>query len=219
MDSHSSPYRWYILFSLGFFLLITFIFFAVASKSEPKVTVIDKPEIELIEPTITIVNPNKGSADAKVTFVTFSDFTCEACGDLAKNLSLLQLKYPNDVRVVWKDLPNESLHDEATPSAIAARCAQEQDAFWTYHDELFLRQTNLSKEVYAQIASDLELNTKKFASCYDSQETLPRVKKDFDEGLALKITATPTIFVGSERLTGAISYSDLETIVKTLTGR
>jgi len=45
---------------------------------------------------------------------------------------------------------------------------------------------------------------------------LPRVKKDFDEGLALKLTATPTLFVGSERLVGSIPYSDLENIVKSL---
>ncbi len=212
----TSPYRWYILFSLGFLLLITFIFFAVASKKDPLVTVLDELQTELTEPTITIINPSKGPSTATVTFVTYGDFACEACGDLAKNLAKLQQIYPNDVRIVWKDFPNESLHDEATPAALAARCAQEQNAFWTYHDELYLRQVSLGNETYAQIAEDLELNTSKFTSCFDAQETLPRVKKDFDEGLALKLTATPTLFVGSERLVGSIPYSDLENIVKSL---
>lgn len=210
------PYRWHVLGGLAFFTVLTLIFFAVASRREPLVITDEEPIETIAAPTVTFIDPSKGPEQAAVTIVEFGDFTCGPCADMAETLSRLANTYPNDVRIVWKDFPNESKSDQATPAALAARCADEQDRFWAYHDELFLRQSLLSETTYYAIAEDLDLNINAFARCYQSQEPLPRIVKDFQEGLALELTATPTLFIGEERLVGAISYDDLENTVRYL---
>lgn len=209
-------YRWHILLVLGFFLLTTMTFFAFASRDEEKIQIIEPEREKLTEPTISFIDPSKGSAEAAITIVEFGDFACEPCAQMATTLASLQQQFPEDVRVIWKDFPNESLHDQATPAALAARCAQDQGAFWAYHDELFLRQSRQNDQTYLAIAQDLELNVGEFQNCYNTQESLPLVKRSFDEGLALDLKSTPTLFIEAERLTGAVTLRDLEAIVRQL---
>ena len=114
-----------------------------------------------------------------------------------------------DVQVVWKDAPNESLHPLSTPAAIAAHCAGEQGKFWEYHDQLFGQQVLLNETLFPQIAKDIGLDSSRFQSCYDNRDTLPLVKKDFEEAKALSLSATPTIFLKEERLVGFITVEEL----------
>ena len=106
-------------------------------------------------------------------------------------------------------MPNESVHPLATPAAIAAHCADRQGRFSTYIQELFNRQAILSEDHLRQIAQDVGLNMSAFQTCYDSRDTLPIVKKDYQEGLALGLTATPTLFINGERLVGAVTLDEL----------
>ena len=86
--------------------------------SDTTITAIDTP-------TVTVINPQKGPENAKITIVTFGDFQCVSCRDLAVTLDSLLKTYPNDIRIVWKDFPNESIHPFAAPASIAAACAGE----------------------------------------------------------------------------------------------
>lgn len=164
-------------------------------------------------PTVTFVNPSRGAADAKVTIVAFSDFQCAACAQLATSLSAL-IASRADVRVVWKDLPDEGAHPMAVPAAVAAHCADGQGKFWAYHDELFARQAALSPETFARIAGDLGLNPGPFQACVGAQETLPLVRKDFAEAQALGLTATPTLFVGDTKVVGVPTAEELNRYVE-----
>lgn len=210
-------HRWLSLISIGFIGLIVFIFFWY--RNQP----IEIPSLEqetqivsLTEPTITFVNPTKGAEDPTITIVEFGDFECGPCVSLATSLNVVAKTFPEDVRIVWKDLPNESIHALATPAAIAAHCADQQGAFWSYHDELFLRQTYLTEGHFSEIADKIGLNIDKFESCFNTRDTLPIVKKDYTEGLALGLTSTPTIFIGEQSYVGAISTDDLLDIVAKL---
>ena len=167
----------------------------------------------LTAPTISFVNPKIGAASPKVTVVVFSDFQCSACKDLAENLTVLTNTVP-EVQVVWKNMPNESAHTLAVPAAVAALCAGNQGKFWEYHQLIFDNQVILSENLFSQIAIELDLDTDKFQTCYSNKDTLPLIRQDFEEGTALSITATPTIFIGEERLTGSMTADELIVWVK-----
>ncbi|HBK34666.1 MAG: DSBA oxidoreductase family protein [Candidatus Uhrbacteria bacterium GW2011_GWE2_40_58] len=175
----------------------------------------EQTEVEAIEqPTVTFVNPSKGAEEATVTFIVFSDFDCTACKQLANSLDIVLSAYPDSVRIVWKDMPQESMDGIATAAAIAAHCAQKQNRFWEYHDALFTRQSYLSEDQFLQIATDLGMDSERFTSCYATQDTLAIVTRDYEEGLGLNLIAAPTLFLNGESHVGAISTQDLLTVVQ-----
>ncbi|MBI4592321.1 thioredoxin domain-containing protein [Candidatus Uhrbacteria bacterium] len=207
-------HRWLWFLSIAALGLMVFIFFWFWNQPiEIPIPEAASPTDTMTQPTITFVNPSKGAETPTVTVVEFGDFECEACRTLAASLEILVRTFPDDVLVVWKDMPNESTHELATPTAIAAHCADRQGMFWQYHDALFERQPYLSETQFTQIATDIGLDVEKFQTCYDARDTLPIVKKDYEEGLALGITSTPTLYIGDQTLVGAVTTQDLIDLV------
>lgn len=203
-------HRWLVLLTVAFLAGVVFVLFWI--RLQP----IQIPETEtsgvipgsVANPTVTFVNPKKGAETPNLVIVGYSDFQCGPCAEFASTMDALLLAVPG-VQYVWKNMPNESTHEFSTRAAIAAHCAGNQGKFWEYHDELFANQYYLTEGLFSQIAVNLGLDAQAFETCYGTAETLPLVKRDYEEGLALDITAVPTIFIGNERYTGALTFDDL----------
>lgn len=204
-------YFWHFLILASVIVIFIVLFFVFSLRVKDDITFTD--EATLTEPTITIADPALGSATAPVTIVNFGDYQCEGCADLEMSLTALRAEYADALRIVWKDMPNTSQHPEALNAAVAAHCAGEQDKFWEYHSLLMMNQANLGPELYTEIASELGLKDRSFGRCLEDQSTLPLVQRGFDEGLALGITATPTIYINGERHTGAMSTTDIRRLI------
>ncbi len=69
-----------------------------APAPEPEDTTIWRVPVEKSDPT-------RGSADALVTLVVFSDFQCPFCKQVEQTLAELERRYGKDLRIVWKDYP------------------------------------------------------------------------------------------------------------------
>ncbi len=210
------PRPWLTFLSIGIATAIVFAFFVL--RLQPIKTAPTAAETAALapitQPTVTFADPVRGAKAAEVTLVQFSDFQCEACKELSENLKAVMRSYPDTVRLVWKDMPNESAHPLATLASIAAGCAGRQGKFWEYHDELFDRQAYLSEEEFLKIATDLALKADSFKACYDAHDTLAVVRKGYEEGQALKILSTPTIYIGSTSYTGALSIEELSKVIQ-----
>ena len=163
----------------------------------------------LAEPTITFINPALGPNEAPVKLIVFSEFFCPACRQLADSLKVVQQSLTGQTQIIWKNLPNDSLHPLATSAAVAAHCAHQQNKFWPFHDLLFARQAYLTQDQIILIAQETELDFDLFISCFNNQDTLPIVAKDLVEAQALGLTASPTIFINGQQFTGAISTQSL----------
>jgi protein-disulfide isomerase len=72
----------------------------------------------------------------------------------------------------------------------------------------------LAESQFEQIASSLGLDIEKFQTCYEQRDTLPIVTKDFEEGIALGLTSTPSLYVGDDVYTGALTTDALLNIVE-----
>ena len=106
----------------------------------------------------------------------YGDYECDACAELDQELINLVLNdFPNDVRLVWKDMPNTSQHAEALNAAIAARCAKDQGKFWEYHALLIANHNSLNPALYTTLAESLELKTHTLASCYRNKTPAPMI--------------------------------------------
>lgn len=148
--------------------------------------------------------PGIGPEDAPIVIVEFSDFQCPFCKRFYdETYQQLLAAYPGKIRFVYRHLPLTSIHPEAFPSAEASMCANEQDAFSEYHDKIFENQDKLGRELYMQIASDLNLDTVAFEDCLNAGKYKELVQQDSDFALNLGVQSTPTFFINGLALVGA----------------
>lgn len=163
-------------------------------------------------------DPAKGPADARVTIVEFSDYQCPHCKQLYTVMRAIEEKYPQ-VRAVYKDFPLAGIHPWATTAAVGARCAfaQSADGFWKMHDAIFEYQDVISSEnVYEKMidfAVRLGLDKDAFKVCMALPEAKQAIMADVEEGKAVQISSTPTVFVNGRVVIGG-DQSTLEQYIQ-----
>jgi predicted DsbA family dithiol-disulfide isomerase len=70
------------------------------------------------------------------------------------------------------------------------------------HDLLFMNQQNLEPPALLTYASELDLETSRFARDLDEHRFLPKVRRDFVEGVRSGVNGTPTFFINGQRWNG-----------------
>lgn len=157
-------------------------------------------------------SPAKGPANAKVTIIEFSDFQCPYCSRGKETMEQVLAAYPNDVKVVFKNLPLP-FHQQAVPAAKAALAAGKQGKFWEMHDKLFDNQQKLSPAYYDEAAKELGLDLDKFKKDMAS----PEIEKQIEEDKALaaknEIQGTPGFFVNGVAVKGAYPLDHFKMII------
>lgn len=166
--------------------------------------------------------PYKGSPDAPLQFVEYSDFLCSHCGNLAEAIDTLSPDYieTGRLQVIFRNYA--FLTPESVQAAQAVECALDQgsDKFWLYHDLLFGNQgtglaayTKPRLEAYAR---QIGLDTGKFAECLHSGATLGEVQADKAEGESQGVEATPTWFLNGQMIRGGVPESELRRMLDSL---
>jgi len=145
-------------------------------------------------------DPYKGNPEAELVVIEFSDFQCPACQQHALEVQpVLDEALINTGAVLWvfKNLPLQ-MHPNAPAAAVAAECAGEQGSFWEMHHLLYERVEDWSNDaadaVISSLASELELNTSTFESCYNSRQAMERVLGDIYDAQGL-INSTPNFII------------------------
>jgi protein-disulfide isomerase len=161
----------------------------------------------------TVGYPSLGPDDAPITIVEFSDFQCPFCRRFQQDTyqSLLDA-YPGKIRFVYRNLPLTSIHPNAMPAAIASLCANDQNAYWPYHDKLFANDT-LDEATYIQHATDLGLDVDTFTACLASGSHDAFIKQDMDFSLSLGVQSTPTFFINGLAIVGAQPLTNFQQII------
>ena len=147
--------------------------------------------------------PVKGPANAPVTIVEFSDFHCPFCRRVLPALSELESRYGDRVKLVFRDFPIESLHPGATKAHEAARCANDQGKFWSYHDKLFDSPPRSTSELFVALAKEVGLDMDAFESCLRNGKHLNAIQADIAEGNRVGVSGTPAFFINGRTISGA----------------
>lgn len=163
-------------------------------------------------------DPALGPADAPVTMIEFSDFTCPYCRKFQQEtFPVLWEAYPDQIRFVYRDYPILSAESDA--AAEAAECADEQGAFWAYHDALFRAQFGLGQDAYLAYAQILELDTEQFSACIEERRYQAEVEADARDAAGWGVNGTPTFFINGVRLVGAQPYGQFAAVIDAELGR
>lgn len=155
--------------------------------------------------------PTKGSPDAPVTIVGFSDFDCTYCARSVTPIEMILRRNPKQVRWVFKHFPLRD--DEATWIAHrAARAAAEQGAFWEMHHWLMRFPGKRTLAEFTAQAGALGLDVERFRSDFQELNSRP-IAMDREQGLVAGVQGTPTFFVNERKLVGTPRYERLKAIV------
>jgi protein-disulfide isomerase len=146
--------------------------------------------------------PQKGAADALVTFVISSDFQCPFCARVVPTLRKLELQYGADVRWVWANQPLP-FHDRARPAALAALAAHRQGLFWPMADRIFAHPAKLSDPHLEQWAKQLGLDMARFAADRVDPALDVQIDREAKAAELLKAGGTPSFFINGKLLQGA----------------
>lgn len=159
-----------------------------------------------------------GDPDAPVVVREFADYQCPACADLAQHHDKLMTQYiePGHARFVFFDLPLRQ-HQNAVPAAMAARCAEDQDAWKAMHDRLFeyqqdWRNASDPQPIFREYAGALGLNPKGFERCMGLDRTAREVRESRNLAQELRVTRTPTVMVNNIPLNRA-SWPQLKAVI------
>ena len=144
-------------------------------------------------------DPSKGSANAPVTVVMFSDFQCPACAATHPVLKKVIAEYGDKVRFVVRDFPLQ-MHEHAFLAAQAANAANAQGKFFEYVELLYNNQNSLDAASLKEFATKLGLDRKRFDAELDGGKYADEIRKDMADGQSYHVHGTPTIFVNGVKV-------------------
>jgi protein-disulfide isomerase len=152
--------------------------------------------------------PTQGPANAPVTIVEFADFECPFCAHAFSIMeTLVNTTYKGKVKVIYKNYPL-NVHPWAIKAAEAAECARLQNpaAFWDFARYFYTNQGSINvkniQDHVDKVAKQEKLDEPSLKACMDSPQALARIKEDQTDGIALKVSSTPSFFVNGIPLVG-----------------
>ena len=166
----------------------------------------------------------KGSPDAPVTILEFSDFQCPYCGRFFQSVEpQIDEQYIAKGKVRIGYIHFAFLGPESFAAAEASECAADQNAFWEYHDKLFNSQNGenrgaFSKDNLKQFAADLGLDTAIFNQCLDSGKYTEYVQSQVDMGQQIGVQSTPTFLVNGQAVVGAQPFETFQQAIESVLG-
>lgn len=153
--------------------------------------------------------PIMGNPTAPLTMLIFSDFQCHFCKLFAQTIKpTLVEKYvkTSQLKIIHLDFP--FLSQESGWAAQAAQCANDQNKYWNYTDELHKIQaghdpTVFSRKNLVDIARELSMDIGQFNQCLDSEKYMQKIQNSFELGKKMGVDGTPTVFINKQKIDGA----------------
>ncbi|WP_449276633.1 DsbA family protein [Leucobacter sp. GX24907] len=181
---------------------------AGSQTADPAATQQEQPDLTFVESRDEADVETAGPADAPVAMVVYSDYQCPFCAKWSNDVLPTMMKYAEagDLRIEWRDIVMYGPDSER--AARAAHAAGMQDKFWEYHDALYpdgehLQPDQLTDEALVALAADFGLDTERFTTDMNAQETKDIIAGYKAEAGELGVSGTPTFVLGGEPIVGA----------------
>ena len=154
--------------------------------------------------------PYKGSIDAPLHLVEYSDFLCPHCRSFAAAVGKYQAQMKGKLVVFYKNYPldqacnpglRRTVHPGACNLALGAICAQKSDRFWAYHDKVFRRPPkNASVDDVVAVGLSVGLEAPEFRSCIGSASAQQELARQVTEAKKVGVKSTPSVFLNNKKL-------------------
>ena len=167
---------------------------------------------------------SKGRPSAPITIYEMSDFQCPYCRAFTlETMPLLEREYiaTGKARIVYVNLPLESVHKNATVAAEVAVCAARQDRFWRMHDLLFRHQGRWAElaaplPYLLTLADSAGLDHAELTRCLASPRTATVVREDAERARRSGAQSTPTFYIEGGLLEGAAPITAFRAVLDSI---
>lgn len=174
----------------------------------------DSVNVDQLDPTKVISATDNergdnvyGNAESKVVLIEYGDFQCPGCGGAYPQIKAIKEEYKDKIAFVFRSFPLTTIHPNALAASTAAEAAGMQGQFWRMHDVLYDNQTAWSSidarertGTFIEYARNIGLDTAKFEADMKTQEVAAKISRDRALGGRVGVDSTPTVFIGSEKL-------------------
>ncbi len=162
---------------------------------------------------VTLDGPSIGTGN--ITIVEFGCYSCPYTKKAEPIVKEVLQKYNGKVRLVFKNFPIER-HSLSMSEAIAAKCVYTQDneSYWVYRDSLFENQKDMTEQTIVDLTKNLQINQTLFNQCFDNNQTIDEVNREYENGKLAGVFGTPTFFIGNITIIGPKPFSDFEKAIK-----
>ena len=98
--------------------------------------------------------------------------------------------------------------------AMVAEAARRQDQYWPMHQALFAHRLPFSIQEASMLALKLGMSTKRFLDDLHDETLKQRIWSDIEQGHAVDVAATPTLFLGTRHLHGGLTQARLAPLIR-----
>ncbi|MFT5831979.1 MAG: protein-disulfide isomerase [Candidatus Paceibacteria bacterium] len=198
----------------------------------PSIAVAPQPgepaaEVDRTDQVAEVTNDDhrKGSADAAITIVEYSDFDCPFCSRFHDSMNEL-VAANNDVAWVYRHFPLEQLHPQAEGVALASECVGDlagESAFWSFTDGYFAargaQDATTHDVLVPRLANAAGVSTANLQECLTSGRMQADVQADIDNAIATGGRGTPwSILIGPTGKTypinGALPTAAIQQVIQ-----
>lgn len=207
------PIRRLLLWGGGI-IIFTLILWGMAKLSEN----VQLPAGSLSVP-VSAQDNSEGPADAPLTLVEYSDFQCPACAVYQPLLTKLfaDPDLTGKIRIVFRQFPLTSIHENAMLAAQAAQASALQRKFWEMHDLLFANQDvwknqsdTEARATFALYAVQIGLDNIKYSTDLDRSSVKEFIQSQYASGISSGVNSTPSFFINGTRMAQPGSYEQLK---------
>lgn len=168
-----------------------------------------------------------GPETAGVTVIVYCDFQAPPCAPLDEALTALHVAKPQDVRLVYRNVPLP-IYDKATLAAAAAEAAGAQGRYWEMHARLYASQTEWEAESIdafrarlSEEAADLGIDVARFDQELADNTYAPQVRAARDaanaiplpDGTTVSLPGVPLLIINDHIWQGPQDRATLEAVV------
>lgn len=179
----------------------------LSKKDSVDVTNMD-PSKAVSETETSIGDHVYGNKASQVVLIEYGDFQCPGCGGAFPQLKTLKEDYKEQIGFIFRNFPLTAIHPNALAAATAAEAAGLQGKFWEMHDKLYETQNAWSNieaakrtDAFVGYAEDIGLDTEKFKNDLSDPKIVAKISRDRALGNKLGVDSTPTLYLGTEKLT------------------
>lgn len=216
---------------IGFILVLTKVLPVGAAANQPTPIVDNTGNNQVNNPTdntqptditiapISSADHIKGSLNAKVAIITFTDTECPFCKTFHNTMEEVLKTYGSKVAWVYRPYPLTQLHSKSTKEAEALECAAElggNTKYWAYVDKIFSvtpSNNGLDAAQLPIIAKQIGLDQAKFQTCLDSGKYASKIQTAISAANAAGAQGTPysVVVSGDQKIpiNGAVDATQL----------